>query len=168
MTVALAPAGLACSDSSTPDAAAETAPSATRAPSPLGELDLPPLEFTPVDDQGTVATEITSEALFDLDSAELKPDAEAIVEQLAQRLAAEPASVRVDGYTDGLGDEAHNLQLSQARADSLATRIRSLGTATGVLACGRGEEGTDGTSDDPAARRVVVTLSSRPTPPTCE
>src|SRR5690606_29683364 len=89
----------------------------------------------------------------------LKDDAEAIVQQIAARLAATPAGVRIDGYTDGLGDPAHNKELSSDRAQALAERVRALGTATTVFSCGRGEEGSDGSSADPSLRRVVVTIS---------
>ena len=166
--LALGVLGLAaCSDDGGSDDAAADAPTGTRAPSPLGGVDLPPLVFDPVDDQGTVATDITSEALFDLDSAVLKDDAEVIVQQIAARLSATPSSVRIDGYTDGLGDPAHNQQLSSDRAQALAERVRALGTATSVYSCGRGEEGSDGTSADPTQRRVVVTISVTPMSEEC-
>lgn len=171
VVAALAVVGLsACSSSSPKDAAAETrrdAPTDTRAAAPLGSIELPDLDFAAIDDKGTVAADITSEALFDLNSATLKPEVSQIVDQIANRLAATPSHVRVDGYTDGLGETAHNQQLSKERAEALAQRIRDLGTAASVLSCGRGEEGSDGSSAQPELRRVVVTISVDPLPEDC-
>lgn len=134
---------------------------------PLGSVELPPLEFSTVDDSGAVSADVTSEALFDFDSAELKPAVGEIVDQIAHRLTEQPSWVRIDGFTDGKGSEDHNLDLSQRRADALAARITGLGTARDVQSCGRGERGTDGESEDPSARRVVVTISPSPFPEVC-
>lgn len=143
-----------------------TAPTGSRQGVPLGDVDLPPLEMVEQED-GTLEADITSEALFDINSAELKPEATTVVEQLGQNLATGSYHVRVDGFTDGLGAEDYNLQLSLERAQSLAQAIGNLGTAQHVQACGRGEEGTDGESEDPSARRVVITLSTQPFPEDC-
>jgi len=152
---------VSCSDD-TPTTAKD-APTATRAVTPLGTPDLPPLKFDQVaDDPATVATDVNSEALFALGSAELSPQAASIVEQIKARLDQAPSYVRIDGYTDGLGDDAANKDLSTRRAQALADRITALGTAKAVVACGDGEVGTDGTSADPSKRRVVVSISSNP------
>lgn len=134
---------------------------------PLGEVELPPLEFAAVDDAGTVSADVTSEALFDFDSAELKPAVGELVDQIGERLAEQPSWMRIDGYTDGKGSEEYNLELSQRRADALTAVIVALGTAEDVQSCGRGELGTDGASDDPAARRVVITIRPSPFPEVC-
>ena len=158
-----------CSGSGGSEAApTSTAAPGRRDPAPLGGVELPPLEFNEVDNSGTVSADITSEALFDKDSAELKPATQEIIDQIGTRLATQPASVRVDGFTDGVGSEEHNLDLSQRRAEALAAKISELGTAKEVQACGRGEQGTDGQTEDPAARRVVVTISVNPLPPKCQ
>lgn len=167
---ALSVLGGACSGSKGSDTAGpqSTAAPGKRQTAPIGQVELPPLQFNDVDGSGTVSADVTSEALFDFDSAELKPAAEQIVEQIAQRLATQKSWVRVDGFTDGKGSESHNLELSQRRADALAERIRALGTAQEVQSCGRGEQGTDGESEDPNARRVTVTISVKPLPGDCQ
>ena len=147
---------------------ASTAAPGKRATAPIGQVELPPLEFNAVDNNGTVSADITSEALFDFDSAELKPAAQEVVDQIAQKLSSQSSWVRVDGFTDGKGSESHNIELSQRRADALATKIKELGTAQEVQSCGRGEQGTDGESEDPTARRVVVTISLSPLPGDCQ
>lgn len=159
--------GCSGESSSLNEAAAAPAPPATRAPINLGEVKLPPLTFSTPDANGLISADITSEALFDKDSTELKPETEAIVGQLAGRLSATPSSVRVDGYTDGVGSAEHNLELSRLRAEALAARISGLGTAKSVLACGHGEAGTDEDSEDPTARRVTITLGAADTPMEC-
>lgn len=172
LAVALTFVTASCSGSGSSSNAASISPDPTVAPAkrqsaPLGNVELPPLEFAAVDDSGAVSADVTSEALFDFDSAELKPAVSAIVEQISQRLSGQSSWVRIDGYTDGKGSEAYNLELSQRRADALAAEITALGTAEDVQSCGRGEEGTDGESEDPSARRVVVTISPSPFPEVC-
>lgn len=145
-----------------------SAPHATRLAMPLGEVKVPPLELQTHDD-GTMTAEFTSEALFDKDSDQLRPEIQPMLDQLKSRLGTGASmAVRIDGYTDGIGNEAHNLDLSQRRAQSLATQIQDFGLASQVQACGRGEVGTDGESEDPAARRVVITLSETPFPEDCK
>lgn len=152
-----------------PKATGDSPPAASRADSQLGTPDLPPLQFDPVaDDPTTVGADINSEALFALGSAELSSQAEAIVEQIKARIDQGPSYVRIDGYTDGLGDDAANKDLSRRRAQALADRITALGTAKSVVACGDGEVGTDGKSADPSKRRVVVSISSKPVNEQCQ
>ncbi len=141
---------------------------AVRQVMPLGEVKVPPLELKAQDD-GTMTAEFTSEALFDKDSDQLRPEVQPMLDQLKSRLSVGAAmAVRIDGYTDGIGDEAHNLDLSQRRAQALVTQIQTFGLASQVQACGRGEQGTDGQSEDPAARRVAITLSPTPFPEDCQ
>ncbi len=152
-----------------PTATDKPAAAASRADSRLGTPDLPPLQFDPVaNDPTTVGADINSEALFALGSAELSAQAEAIVAQIKARIDQGPSYVRIDGYTDGLGDDAANKDLSRRRAQALADRIIALGSAKSVVACGDGEIGTDGKSADPSKRRVVVSISSKPVNEQCQ
>lgn len=160
---------LASCSSDAPTATDKPAPAASRTASRLGTPDLPPLQFDPVaNDPTTAAADINSEALFALGSAELSSQAEAIVAQIKARIDQGPSYVRIDGYTDGLGDDAANKDLSKRRAQALADRITALGSAKSVVACGDGEVGTDGTSADPSKRRVVVSISSKPVNEQCQ
>src|SRR5699024_4870094 len=62
------------------------------------------------------------DALFNFDSATLRPEGQTELSQLADKINAHQqdiASIKVNGYTDRLGDDGYNLKLSQQRADSV-------------------------------------------------
>ena len=117
---------------------------------------------------------LAADALFAFDSATLRPDAEQALADLLTKVRAhgEAGEVRVDGFTDRLGSDAHNRELSQARADAVkrylvqggiaASRIRAagLGSSQPLSHCGdnlpRGELITCLQPD----RRVEVSVSS--------
>lgn len=63
---------------------------------------------------------------FDFDKAELKPESQPQIDQLAQFLAGNPdMSVLVVGHTDGQGAFDYNLSLSQRRAQAVADAVTS-------------------------------------------
>lgn len=54
---------------------------------------------------------------FDTDSDRLKPESGAVLKQVAAGLSKNPnLKLEIDGYTDSVGDAAHNLDLSKRRA----------------------------------------------------
>lgn len=71
--------------------------------------------------------EIRAAVLFDSGSAEVKPDALPVVDQVVDILAGVPNSVRVEGYTDNVpissGQYRSNWDLSAARAGSMVHRL---------------------------------------------
>lgn len=64
---------------------------------------------------------ITQAILFDLDAATLRPDAEPVLRQVAGLLLEHPELTRVEiqGHTDDQGEAEYNLQLSQARVETV-------------------------------------------------
>lgn len=65
---------------------------------------------------------------FDLDKATLRPESYLQLHQIIAELKRKPAlKVEVRGYTDSSGNEAHNLQLSKARAKAVADYLVSAG-----------------------------------------
>ena len=82
---------------------------------------------------------LSADALFAFDSATLRPQADAALADLLAKIREhhDADTIRVDGYTDRLGSDAHNRKLSQARADAVrdylvrggiaASRIRAAG-----------------------------------------
>lgn len=73
----------------------------------------------------SVRVRLSSEVLFDKDSARLRPAALSRLAEVAQELAAKgPGTVSVVGYTDDLGSTAHGLQLSRRRAEAVASALR--------------------------------------------
>ena len=60
--------------------------------------------------------------LFDVDRADLRPEAQAELTKLAHILNKyEDTNVMVEGHTDATGTEEHNMQLSLRRSESVAT-----------------------------------------------
>jgi len=97
---------------------------------------------------------ISSDVLFEFDSATLTPEAKTHLVRLAGRLEGREAEV--EGFTDSLGAPAYNRALSQRRADAVKAELVRLGV-TGVTAKGYGEArpvapNEVGGKDDPAGR----------------
>jgi outer membrane protein OmpA-like peptidoglycan-associated protein len=64
---------------------------------------------------------LSSDILFEFDSAQLKPTAQDALGKIAGELArATQAKITVEGYTDSFGTDAYNQQLSEARAKAVA------------------------------------------------
>lgn len=64
-----------------------------------------------------------SGVLFNVDAADLRPDAEAILQSITAKIAASGAKgkIRVEGYTDDAGSDQYNDSLSSQRAENVAT-----------------------------------------------
>lgn len=77
-------------------------------------------------DRGLVMT--LGDSLFGSGDAELDPSANRTLLKVVQFLLLNPARVvRIEGYTDSIGDAQHNLTLSRARAQSVANLLADLG-----------------------------------------
>ena len=71
---------------------------------------------------------LPQDLLFDIDSAQLRPDLQADLRVLAGSLNRYPdTSIRVVGHTDNTGSAAHNQALSERRAGSVASVLRGAG-----------------------------------------
>jgi OOP family OmpA-OmpF porin len=71
---------------------------------------------------------------FDVNSAELRPESQNILKQIAEALQKNPAlRLRVEGHTDSTGDAAKNLELSKLRAQSVQKALAAMGIADGRL-----------------------------------
>jgi outer membrane protein OmpA-like peptidoglycan-associated protein len=113
---------------------------------------------------------LAADVLFDFDKSELKPAAETTLTNLLTVLKANPgAAVTVVGYTDAKGTDAHNLPLSQQRADAVkswlvahgavadAITIKGLGAANPV-APNTNPDGSDNPEGRQKNRRVEITV----------
>jgi outer membrane protein OmpA-like peptidoglycan-associated protein len=79
-------------------------------------------------DRGMVVT--LGDVLFDTGRATMQPGAQRSVEQLAQVLRQHPERrVLIEGFTDSVGSEQTNLQLSQRRAEGFAQMLVNGGIA---------------------------------------
>lgn len=79
---------------------------------------------------------------FDTDSARLRPSSQEQLRNIHEILKAYPqVNLKIGGYTDNVGDDAHNLKLSGERATNTMNEIVKLGPAAGRLAAeGYGEK----------------------------
>ena len=117
--------------------------------------------------QGETDFELPDSVLFELDSAQISPDAGKVLQEIADAARDRPgADLVVEGHTDTSGTREHNQALSDARARAVADelvregvarrRIRSEGLGESRLAVQTGDE-----VREPRNRRVVVRLIDR-------
>jgi len=122
-------------------------------------------------ERGMVVT--IGDVLFATDRAELNPNGMATVRKLAEVMMQNPdRTVLVEGFTDSTGSHAHNQDLSERRAQSVAQALTSLGVERQRVATrGYGEAypvaSNDSASNRQLNRRVEIVLSNAnaPIPP---
>jgi outer membrane protein OmpA-like peptidoglycan-associated protein len=89
------------------------------------QAELDQLKATPTP-RGMVLT--LGDVLFDTGRAELKSGAGRKLDQLSQFLAEHPdRRVQIDGFTDSVGTDAYNEELSQRRADAVKSALITRG-----------------------------------------
>lgn len=82
-------------------------------------------------------------------SAQILPASEAVVDQAAAYLAANPdAVIEVGGHTDTVGEEVANQALSQRRADAVVAALAGRGVTNNLEARGYGESRPKQSPDD--------------------
>ena len=82
--------------------------------------------------------------LFAVDSAELLPEAQEALSELAVEIAASGLKyIQIIGHTDADGDDAYNLMLSQARSTAVADFLKSRPDLEGVSATAKGAGETE-------------------------
>jgi OOP family OmpA-OmpF porin len=98
---------------------------------------------------------ITHGINFDTDSDRLKPESSAVLKQVAAGLMKNPSlNLEIDGYTDSVGDAAHNLDLSKRRALAVQNvLVTQFGIDAGRLSSnGFGPAKPIGSNDTPDGR----------------
>jgi outer membrane protein OmpA-like peptidoglycan-associated protein len=115
-------------------------------------------------ERGMVVT--IGDVLFATDRAELNANGMATVRKLAEVMMQNPdRTVLVEGFTDSTGSSAHNRELSERRAQSVAQALTSLGVPRERVAMRGYGEAYPVASNDTAAnrqlnRRVEIVLSN--------
>lgn len=105
------------------------------------------------------------DVLFDFDSANLKPGASNVVQELSNFLNEYPErTIEIEGFTDSVGSEEYNRTLSQRRADALKMAIVRNGiSAQRIQTIGYGEQYPVATNMNEAGRqqnrRVEIIIS---------
>ncbi|ROO86522.1 outer membrane protein OmpA-like peptidoglycan-associated protein [Actinocorallia herbida] len=130
----------------------------------LLEESVIPLEHE--EQRGAATTvRISSDVLFEFDSATLTPEAAAHLARIAARLTG--GRTEIAGFTDSLGAPAYNRKLSRQRAEAVKAELAGLGVEN-LTARGRGEAdpvapnqigGRDNPSGRAENRRVEITFT---------
>jgi outer membrane protein OmpA-like peptidoglycan-associated protein len=117
------------------------------------QAELDALKAKPTD-RGLVLT--LGDVLFDTGKADLNPGAARNLDQLVQFLADHPERhVEIDGYTDNVGTESYNLDLSQRRADTVKSVLVNRGIdSTRIASRGYGKDFGVATNADSGGRQL--------------
>jgi outer membrane protein OmpA-like peptidoglycan-associated protein len=134
------------------------------------QAELEQLKATPTP-RGSVMT--LGDVLFDTGRAELKPGATRKLDQLVQFLTEHPERrVQIDGFTDSVGSDSYNEELSQRRADAVKAELLSRGVdASRISTEGYGKAYPVANNSDSGGRQlnrrveVVIGNSSQPIAP---
>jgi outer membrane protein OmpA-like peptidoglycan-associated protein len=105
-------------------------------------------------ERGLVLT--LGDVLFDTGRAELKPGAARNLDQLAQFLTAHPdRRIQIDGFTDSVGSDSYNQELSQRRADTVKSALIARGIdSSRIGAQGYGKGFPVANNDDSGGRQL--------------
>ncbi len=105
-------------------------------------------------DRGLVLT--LGDVLFDTGRAELNPGAARNLDQLVQFLSEhQDRRVEIDGFTDSVGSESFNLDLSQRRADAVKSVLVSRGIdSSRIVSRGYGKEFGVASNSDAGGRQL--------------
>lgn len=123
------------------------------------------------EERGTVLT--LSDVVFDFDSDQLNPGGEQTLARVAQTLSAESkAHILVEGYTDAVGSEDYNRQLSERRAKAVKAALVKGGLPEDrIEIAGHGEAFPVASNDTPQGRQmnrrveIVISDGDRPAQP---
>jgi len=157
-----ASASPSASESASPSASESASPSASESASPSASASAsaspsPSPSPSPSDANGTQQALTALPAIgFETGSATLTPAGRTVVAQVAKILAGEPAvAIRVNGYTDDLGDWDVNKGLSTARANTVRTTLIADGIAASRLSSFGWSEENPKVPNTSAANRAV-------------
>lgn len=125
---------------------------------PVGTF--PPMGvIAPIKTCGTTIT-LQDGVLFDFDRSDIRPDASAVLDELAAALTElKVPNAEVGGHTDAIGDDAYNQDLSERRAQSVIAALTDRKVTAALTGEGYGESvpvaanEVDG-HDNPAGRQL--------------
>lgn len=108
----------------------------------------------PAEDQ--IDVRLTSDILFDVDSASLRPESRTTLRDLATNFRQYPDEVfDVEGHTDSTGTSEYNMGLSQRRADSVRTYLLDEGVpGSRINGVGYGETRAKASNNTPEGRQL--------------
>ena len=113
-----------------------------------------------------------SDILFDFGKATLLPGTQSKLAQLGKILSGyADRRIVIEGYTDNVGSDAFNLQLSEARAESVRNALIEQGVSPDMIsAVGYGKSKPVASNDTPHGRQQnrrveIVVMNPPPAPP---
>ncbi len=114
------------------------------------------VEVEHVEGTDQIDVHLTSDILFDLNSAALRPESRTTLNQLANNFAQYPDNrLVVEGHTDSSGTDAYNQRLSEQRASSVADYLIDRGVPNrNVVVYGYGEMRPKTSNDTPEGRQL--------------
>lgn len=117
------------------------------------QAELDALKAKPTD-RGLVLT--LGDVLFDTGKADLNPGAGRNLDQLVQFLTDHPERhVEIDGYTDSVGTDSFNLDLSQRRADAVRSVLVNRGIDSArIVSRGYGKDYSVASNADSGGRQL--------------
>jgi len=101
-------------------------------PPGVGEVEMVVAEMPGARVEITMEEVVVLEKIyFDFDSADIRRDSVALIEEIAANLLAHPEILRVEiaGHTDSVSSEAYNMELSQRRVETVVQELVSRGVA---------------------------------------
>jgi outer membrane protein OmpA-like peptidoglycan-associated protein len=107
--------------------------------------------------EGEIEVRLTSDILFDVDSAALRSESRATLRELATnfRNYSDTNIVEVAGHTDATGSDDHNLRLSENRAGAVRNYLVEQGLpSSSITARGYGESQPKGSNNTPEGRQL--------------
>ena len=102
----------------------------------------------------TEAKIVTHGITFDIDKSDIKPESMGTLNMIVGVLKANPdLKFEIDGHTDNTGEAAHNLTLSQQRADAVQTQLIKMGIdASRLTTKGFGDTKPIDSNDTPSGK----------------
>jgi outer membrane protein OmpA-like peptidoglycan-associated protein len=97
-------------------AAAVPAPAPVEVPPPPVAPPSPPKSFEVITSKCEERLRVGSDFLFDFDRADVRPEADEAMNEVAQRIASAQHKIIIEGHTDGKGTDGYNQGLSERRA----------------------------------------------------
>jgi len=114
------------------------------------------IEVEHAPESGEINVRLTSDILFDLNSAALRSSSRATLDELGSNFRQYPDNkIIVEGHTDSTGTDAYNQQLSERRASTVADYLIDRGVpASNVIVYGYGEMRPKSTNDTAEGRQL--------------
>jgi outer membrane protein OmpA-like peptidoglycan-associated protein len=106
--------------------------------------------------EGEISVRLTSDVLFDFDSAALRPESRTTLRELGENFRQYPDNqLIIEGHTDSVGTEAYNQRLSEQRAANVADYLIDQGVqASNVVVYGFGEARPKSSNDTAEGRQL--------------